>query len=1716
MAKSVPEGLREALEQYLLGLGPEVDTGYLRLVLAGPPTKMLEDLFSILTQGDGSPWQPSPGISVPVFLVSETQAQIGTGLSCICNWDYALTVRNTFPSFILLVDVAEWDERTYSMVNATATIGRPLSAIKRSVPPLREWNSLYAELVRIVAREVGLEYGDLEAALRQSLRDLPALQPLQQHLLPWEIVDRLAGLPTDGISVDFNEVAAECGLLASSDVGTFGRSRSVLGRLGRHLDENGIEGGIDELKATSRGDELAMHLDSLGDHIRREATSAAAFRRAPSYFLRCPLPRPEWWQVLTLAELEHMLAEIGRGPATERIVVTCTNALNCQYVPGEPYVVQDSPQICVESPSEQFQSLTLSRRIGRRRSALVATPGLVASPWIFTESAAPGHDSGLSYVAEDTGALPASVSVISLAQFAPRAYITCQGSGTVKVGTPRRSRSGARWEQQIELRTSGSKTFRAYCSPGVAAVSVPRRQLQVDVYEGVTDIHLEIDGDEEIGIDFVNDSGIALSTTNLNIILRHEDQETELSVFDALVRAHQEGKRELLTATATDSWLRRMEDYVLANEESWRPALACPGWSDSSPSRLSSKARLLGSIVPQVDPRPSADSLSAPRDFLEARDRVRGWLRRQALQLPEIDLSSEDVARLTANYLDAYRKWIEAEPEEACWADVIAILEKDPIQYGQQQYAAREPIAILLSPLHPLRLAWQVAAQNLLSASLEAPCPLAGLLDPHRCPDALALPIARSGGVPTWRPYLSVSCQDALWGLLWNANRVRDFHNHESLVELSRVGAVPRGVQTGFTASQARKTLEEITRVLPTRSIMRLGIVSSGSGGSSCSDGLMDWCRDRFQDDNEIVSGPRSIEVYDSRSVAYQPPNEEIASLADDTGHRVRWFEFGPTVTKDLVIVDQLGIAEPSPEFHEWKSPTSEGSLVRNRLRMDLNSAQWVVESRTGVTVRSEDRLLDQIGIVTTLVEELATARALSSHLGFTPNPEVMDTELQEAKFLAVSSAEIDPACFVRGTPHGGGYLWDYQLPQAQGPGEQRGGFYLLARPTDAIKTAVRSALELVTQSGIDLDALLLETSRRGIPILKRLSAGGSQARGELGMLLAVRLLQDAFRGRGGRVRLPVVDGNALHMVLPVDPWTAPLDMVRRSLDEGSAATRPDLIVVCIQMEPGQVVDIRLVPLEVKFRESVMSNRDKVDSLKQASSLGNLLGQILEDSPQNDLWRLCGRGFLAEMLDYGFRVYGDKSLTGKEPEEWVTLHQESLASVLDGTATVTVASEGRLLVVEESLVTQAVDLDGDGLRETFILNREDAGALLEEESVLSETAERLVALLELCGPNEDSDAPTIESASTQVPIATAPPTLEIVNEESGQPHSGNTAGLSPSAVPGEVRQRVTEGLAGFIGNRAAVKTLERAMLKALLTSPPQLPASYLFTGNPSTGKTELARRVARCLGLPFVSLDGRGLGNRERLFGLIDGALRDSGQSPAQVGTRYQRPVFRYPPFVVFIDEVHLVPRAIQESFLTALEPKDRSVLLADRVALLPEATFLFATTRPSEVDTAFRTRCMEITLQDYTEEEVAVIVGMSHPDLPDHLRRKIARYGRLVPRIALEVSSELANESLVSEHQERSLDDHLEEVRRTRLIDANGLGLADIEYLELLEGESRALGERSILTMLTNIDKDRILEEVEPLVVARLKLARKTDRGREITPEGRRYLLELRKQQRG
>ena len=191
----------------------------------------------------------------------------------------------------------------------------------------------------------------------------------------------------------------------------------------------------------------------------------------------------------------------------------------------------------------------------------------------------------------------------------------------------------------------------------------------------------------------------------------------------------------------------------------------------------------------------------------------------------------------------------------------------------------------------------------------------------------------------------------------------------------------------------------------------------------------------------------------------------------------------------------------------------------------------------------------------------------------------------------------------------------------------------------------------------------------------------------------------------------------------------------------------------------------------------------------------------------------------------------------------------------------------------------------------------------------------------------------------------------------------------------------------------------------LIEHPPHLSKNYLLTGQPSTGKTELARRMATALALPFVRLDGRGVQSRERLFELIAGEIQQQGLSASQVGQMVGLPVLEYPPLTVFIDEVHLVPRSVQESLLTMLEAADRTVTLSSQVARVNRTTFLFATTRASDVDTAFRTRCTEVQLREYTQIEVAEIVRRRFQhNWPAEVYQEIAKLGRCVPRVAIEL----------------------------------------------------------------------------------------------------------------
>ena len=1753
--------LAAALQEYLQGVMStrlsRSDSARVQPVVVGPPVGALRALFRLLTGEGEADWSVSTaagGARVVVLLVDREQERGhlpsgSTGsLSQHCWWDYAVALRNSIPAVLTLAAPGAWDARPESMANATETIGTPLRRAEAGWTASQPWPFL----LRKAASHLPAPVDVIRQALHQFANDCMSLDAPSREQAPWLAIDSLiAPIPADTSAA--NWLARAVGLPAIGNVppslDVVREARRVLDDLAKLLGQEGLADAEQLLLSTDTAagnPELASHLRAMFARLQADGLSGRTFERAPAWFFGAGHDE-SWWPTLTYDLLRRVLDEVGASRPTGRLVVDCSNALNrATRLEGEPFLVYSDVdlQATAQRVSVVPATVTFTRRLFR--SAPVRLPDV--DGFQARDEDPPVHDRPLVYQVDAPLVRPGSAKVIVLDGF------TCHGVARARdaVSNPPPMRRGAAggYIQEIVLPRGGTHDLTVYRDPSGVAVRIVHQGEPSESGQNPCSFTLDIEDRDTIDVAVVGAGGATLGQWQVQVFVEEAGLDAPSTRFEALVRAHQEGKSRSRPVRPRDAPLRRMEDLYLSSRDSWRGVLAC--WDAEFPLAVAidwSLARA-GDVEVQGDIRPPLAVSPPPASYVAAREAVRTALLECRRTIGEATLSDATLVGAIEEYVREYGRWLRASPEAASWTDCIAVHAPTGNPQAGQVTATGEPLAILLSPLHPLRLGWHCAAQVMLEESLLRPCPLAGLLDSHSCPDSLSVPIFRGGVPSTWQAFFAMGSREPHWAILWNKDYLRDSpERRQVLAVLSAMGLDPSGVSGGFTESQAARALRDVRDILPARAVLRIGLTGSGEEASSCVDGLVAWFKAHFASENgeQPAAMPFAVEVYDYRANPDRPTAEGLAVLSEETGERVRWFKgdlASPAGPLDLVIMDQVGsldfraLSEPQPSA--TRSAVAPAAAFRVRVREDLDSARFLKETRTGWQEREFGGIDGAVLDVALDLEELTTRDAGTTHLQFQPNQHAIGQRLNQSLFVALTSSQIDPACFIRGIRGQDAYLWDYELPGTMGFDEESAGYYLVARPPEALKKAISNTTSLVTTSPPPVEELLEEISRRGIPVLKRLANGGSHARGEMGVLLAVRLLQDVFRPGSQSARLPVVDGDCVHLLLPVDSYWEPLVQLRKALDPASSAERPDLLVFCIRTRQGEPAEIKITPLEVKFREgSPMSPGEIGAALGQAANLGALLETVWVGPARSKLWATCSGALLAKCLDHAFRVYADPGLHGREGD-WAHIHERVIRDVVGQRAQVTVCRAGRLLVFDSSARTSLADMDGDGRLDTAVLCRADAEALLTGQGSLSAEGEPVVGVLDFSmagwearGPAEEPGVaaqvrPVVTPAAAEEPGASAGlaaetsveaveggPATQVVEEQAEEDSEMTTAvedPTVPSAVPAEVRQRVRQVFEGFIGNEPSVRRLSNDLLRALIERPPYLSKNYLFTGQPSTGKTELARRVARALALPFVRLEGRGVSRPERLIELVDGELQQQRTPPSQVATRAGLTVFTYPPLVVFIDEVHLVPRAVQESLLTMLEAADRTLTLRDRIVHIDRATFLFATTRPSDVDPAFKSRCTEIQLREYQPAEVAEILFRRHPDWPREILLRLANLGRCVPRIAIELANELETEMTVSETPGRSLDQHLEEVAHAREMDDLGLRPLDIQYLELLEREGRPMGEQAILNMLQSVDRDRILNEVEPFLVRRLHFAALGPRGREITLQGRDYLLARRR----
>ena len=294
-------------------------------------------------------------------------------------------------------------------------------------------------------------------------------------------------------------------------------------------------------------------------------------------------------------------------------------------------------------------------------------------------------------------------------------------------------------------------------------------------------------------------------------------------------------------------------------------------------------------------------------------------------------------------------------------------------------------------------------------------------------------------------------------------------------------------------------------------------------------------------------------------------------------------------------------------------------------------------------------------------------------------------------------------------------------------------------------------------------------------------------------------------------------------------------------------------------------------------------------------------------------------------------------------------------------------------------------------------------------------------------------------------------------------------------------------LEDFVGQEAVKDQL--AVSIAAAVSRDEALDHVLLAGPPGLGKTSLAQILAAELGVPFVQTAGP--------------ALERKGDIAAFLTALEPRTIF-------FVDEIHRLPRALEETFYPAMEDSCLPITVGQgagaRVVTLPlpPFTLIGATTRAGLLTTPLRDRFgIQHRLEHYDVDELATIVRRSARLLEVAIQnggaRAIAERSRGTPRVANRLLkrvrdyAEVRGDGVVSARLAAAALDLLE-------VDHEGLDRLDREILRAIcdkfGGGPVGL---STLAVVVGEERDTIEDVYEPYLL-QCGLIERTPRGRAAT----------------
>ena len=702
--------------------------------------------------------------------------------------------------------------------------------------------------------------------------------------------------------------------------------------------------------------------------------------------------------------------------------------------------------------------------------------------------------------------------------------------------------------------------------------------------------------------------------------------------------------------------------------------------------------------------------------------------------------------------------------------------------------------------------------------------------------------------------------------------------------------------------------------------------------------------------------------------------------------------------------------------------------------------------------------------------------------------------------------------------------LWDYRLDV----GRSVNSYFIVCKvPRSVLSSLTAKSLSLSPE---DASSALRELAEVGFAVGETMRSGKA-AVGVLGVVGALRLARAAWAAGEANGR------RWCTVLLPVDCIT---DLLVAPPSAGTTSQRSDLLAINVawRIEGPPTLTISPCAVECKYVSATYPSNAVQDALGQAEATYQVVWQLLTLAQSEA--GMHARLALCHILRFGLRLLvarGDATMVDE---------QAILDATLSGSFNLSPPVAPGLLVTTSCGTTGdgAVDVRAGGWWVELTVDCWPR----EIPSLSDPLVRQLSKVFPAIEPHTDDGSTRKGGEAARASSPNSAAGTRGLRESAGQEdgalstaefHGEDDAERSCRAeapeTPSKLDERQVEAGAaaasnnlihpvfkGFVGNRAAVEALSIQLRYVEQTGTTTTRSVGLF-GPKSTGKTELSRRLAGALGVPYLPLSETGLRDIDQLADRMQERARETGKPMTVVDHQGGQAVLRSPPILVFIDEVHQLSARVQDTLLPVLEADDR-MLRGSRVIIdARDVSFVIATTDWGKLREAFRSRVRAVMLEPYNTDEVVQMlryrIEAASPDhgtgadvdpvvgrLSEDALVAIATAARAVPRVALDLLREIGM-ALRIDICGPDVDAVWGHLQKMVPCDRQGLTKRDRKYLRIVANRG-PIGLDNIATEL-GTDRSNVEGAIEPFLAQRGWVQRGST-GRTLTTSGRRLVAQF------